>query len=51
MSTPSQLHNPKAVWFLGAPVSKAIAASTAAIYVLAEMNKWHEALVFGEWCT
>ncbi|EED91735.1 predicted protein [Thalassiosira pseudonana CCMP1335] len=46
MSTPSQLHNPKAVWFLGAPVSKAIAASTAAIYVLAEMNKWHEALVF-----
>ncbi|KAL3805785.1 hypothetical protein HJC23_007746 [Cyclotella cryptica] len=42
----SQLHNPRSVWFLGAPVSKAIAISTAVIYVIAEMKKWHEAMVF-----
>ena len=44
----SQLHNPRAVWFLGAPVSKAIAVSTAIVYVLAEMNKMHDALVLGK---
>jgi len=41
----SQLHNPRAVWFLGSPVSKAIAVSTSIVYVLAEMNKMHDALV------
>mmetsp|Transcript_29580 Transcript_29580/g.71472 ORF Transcript_29580/g.71472 Transcript_29580/m.71472 type:complete len:162 (-) Transcript_29580:713-1198(-) len=41
----SQLHNPRAVWFLGAPVSKTIAISTVAIYIAAEMNKWHDALI------
>lgn len=44
MST-SQLHNPRAVWFLGAPISKAIALSTAIVYVVVEINKWHDALV------
>lgn len=44
----SQLHSPKAVWFLGAPLSKAIAMSTASVYVLAEMNHWHDALILGE---
>mmetsp|Transcript_4603 Transcript_4603/g.8852 ORF Transcript_4603/g.8852 Transcript_4603/m.8852 type:complete len:298 (+) Transcript_4603:164-1057(+) len=41
----SQLHNPREVWFLGAPVSKAIAISTAILFVVAEMNKWHDALM------
>eukprot|EP00584_Thalassiosira_punctigera_P014764 CAMPEP_0172553976 /NCGR_PEP_ID=MMETSP1067-20121228/52641_1 /TAXON_ID=265564 ORGANISM="Thalassiosira punctigera, Strain Tpunct2005C2" /NCGR_SAMPLE_ID=MMETSP1067 /ASSEMBLY_ACC=CAM_ASM_000444 /LENGTH=298 /DNA_ID=CAMNT_0013342259 /DNA_START=104 /DNA_END=1000 /DNA_ORIENTATION=+ len=41
----SQLHNPRAVWFMGAPVSKAIAISTAIVYVVVEMNKWHDALI------
>eukprot|EP00580_Thalassiosira_gravida_P004455 CAMPEP_0201623996 /NCGR_PEP_ID=MMETSP0493-20130528/327_1 /ASSEMBLY_ACC=CAM_ASM_000838 /TAXON_ID=420259 /ORGANISM="Thalassiosira gravida, Strain GMp14c1" /LENGTH=297 /DNA_ID=CAMNT_0048093747 /DNA_START=92 /DNA_END=985 /DNA_ORIENTATION=+ len=41
----SQLHNPREVWFLGAPVSKAIAISTAIVFVVAEMNKWHDALM------
>lgn len=41
----SQLHNPRAVWFLGAPVSKAIAISTVIVYVVAEMNNWHDSLV------
>jgi hypothetical protein len=45
----TQLHNPLAVWFLGAPISKAIAISTAIMYVMAEMNKWHDALILGEW--
>lgn len=44
----TQLHNPMAVWFLGAPISKAIAISTAIVYVMAEMNKWHDALILGE---
>ena len=44
----SQLQNPRAVWFLGAPVSKAIAATTAVTYVVAEMNDFHDALIFGE---
>ena len=49
MSATSQLHNPtKAVWFLGAPVSKAIAISTTIVYIIAEMNKAHSALILGE---
>ena len=49
MSTsPTQLHNPKAVWFLGAPVSKAIALLVVVTFIVAEMNKLHQALVFGE---
>lgn len=49
MSTsPTQLHNPKAVWFLGAPVSKAIALLAVVTFIVAEMNKLHQALVFGE---
>lgn len=44
MST-SQLQNPRAAWFTGAPLSKAIALSTAVGYVVAETNKWHEALI------
>lgn len=49
MSTsPAQLHNPKAVWFLGAPVSKAIALLAVVTFIVAEMNKLHQALVFGE---
>ena len=47
MST-TQLHNPKSAYFLGAPVSKAIAFSTAIVYVVAEMKHWHAAMVFGE---
>lgn len=46
MSSASQLHGPGAAWFQGAPVTKAIAISTAIIYVVAEMNKWHDALIF-----
>jgi hypothetical protein len=45
----SQLHNPTAAWFLGAPVSKAIALSTVAVYALAEMKNWHDALILGKW--
>jgi len=41
----SSLHNPRAVWFLGAPVSKAIAISTAIVFVVAEMNNFHNGLV------
>jgi hypothetical protein len=44
----TQLHNPMSVWFLGAPVSKVIAVSTAIVYVIAETNKWHDALILGE---
>mmetsp|Transcript_24595 Transcript_24595/g.42093 ORF Transcript_24595/g.42093 Transcript_24595/m.42093 type:complete len:305 (-) Transcript_24595:308-1222(-) len=44
MSSTQQLHNPRAVWFLGAPVSKAIAITTVIMYAVAEMNKWHESL-------
>jgi hypothetical protein len=47
-SQSSQLHNPRSVWFLGAPLSKAMALSTAVIYVAAEMKHWHESMVFGE---
>lgn len=47
-SSPTQLHNPKAVWFLGAPVSKAIALLAVVTFIVAEMNKLHQALVFGE---
>jgi hypothetical protein len=32
----------------GAPLSKAMALSTAVIYVAAEMKHWHESMVFGE---
>lgn len=46
--TMSSLSNPKAVWFLGAPVSKAIAITAVVTYVVAEMNKIHNALVFGK---
>lgn len=42
----SSLHNPRAVWFLGAPVSKAIAISTVAMFVLAEVWDLHDALIF-----
>ena len=41
------LHNPRSVWFLGAPVSKAIAITTTIVYIFAEMNKSHGALVLG----
>ena len=47
-SSSTALHNPRAVWFLGAPVSKAIAVTTAIVYVVAEMNKWHASMVLGE---
>jgi len=43
----SQLSNPKAVWFLGAPVSKAIVITAVVTYIVAEMNKLHQALIFG----
>lgn len=43
----SQLSNPQAVWFLGAPVSKAIAITAVVTYIVAEMNKLHQALIFG----
>eukprot|EP00574_Skeletonema_japonicum_P007420 CAMPEP_0201714692 /NCGR_PEP_ID=MMETSP0593-20130828/1061_1 /ASSEMBLY_ACC=CAM_ASM_000672 /TAXON_ID=267983 /ORGANISM="Skeletonema japonicum, Strain CCMP2506" /LENGTH=297 /DNA_ID=CAMNT_0048203991 /DNA_START=60 /DNA_END=953 /DNA_ORIENTATION=+ len=42
----SQLSNPQAVWFLGAPVSKAIAITAVVTYIVAEMNKLHQALIF-----
>ena len=41
------LHNPRSVWFLGAPVSKATAITTTIVYIFAEMNKGHGALVLG----
>ena len=44
----SSLSNPKAVWFLGAPVSKAIAITAVVTYIVAEMNKIHNALIFGK---
>lgn len=44
----SSLSNPKAVWFLGAPVSKVIAITAVVTYIVAEMNKIHNALVFGK---
>ena len=47
-ASPTQLYNPKAVWFLGAPVSKAIALLAVVTFIVAEMNKLHQALVFGE---
>jgi hypothetical protein len=47
MMSSSQLSNPKAVWFLGAPVSKAIAIAAVVTYIVAEMNKLHQALIFG----
>ena len=46
--TMSSLSNPKAVWFLGAPVSKVIAITAVVTYIVAEMNKIHNALVFGK---
>jgi hypothetical protein len=47
----SQLSNPKAVWFLGAPVSKAIVITAVVTYIVAEMNKLHQALIFGAYRT
>mmetsp|Transcript_18168 Transcript_18168/g.42351 ORF Transcript_18168/g.42351 Transcript_18168/m.42351 type:complete len:300 (-) Transcript_18168:17-916(-) len=44
-SATTQLHNPRATWFLGAPVTKAVAVSTAIIYIIAEMNKLHRAMM------
>ena len=44
----SSLSNPKAVWFLGAPVSKAIAITAVVTYIVAEMYKIHNALIFGK---
>ena len=34
-------------WFLGAPVSKTIAIATSLVFILAEMNKFHDALILG----
>mmetsp|Transcript_29538 Transcript_29538/g.62720 ORF Transcript_29538/g.62720 Transcript_29538/m.62720 type:complete len:307 (-) Transcript_29538:2473-3393(-) len=45
MSQP-QLQNPRAVYFMGAPVSKAIVIMTGAIFVAAEVWDFHDALVF-----